>query len=329
MTDYEFETLQYEREVLPASQFELVEAQCTTEEEVIRAAHDADALLNQYAPITRKVIERLERCQVIARYGVGVNTIDLQAATDKGIYVANVPDYCRDEVADHALALMLSWLRKIVVAHQEIRGGRWDFKATRPIYRLRGRTLGLVGFGNIPRALAEKAKPLGLQVIAYDPYCQPDAAREHGVELVSLAELCRRADVLSVHAPLTDETRGLIGREQFQLMKREALIVNTSRGPVIDEIALIDALREQQIAGAALDVVEQEPIDRQNPLLAMDNVILTPHVAWYSEEAEQEMRTKAAQSIRDVLLEQRAPVYLVNKQVRSQSQADVHEHKAK
>ncbi|MFM1654732.1 NAD(P)-dependent oxidoreductase, partial [Brevibacillus sp. B_LB10_24] len=175
VTDWEFADLRYEEQVLDSEQIELVPAQCRTEEDVIAACRDADALINQYAPISRKVIERLEACRVITRYGVGVNTVDLPAATEKGICVANVPDYCRDEVSDHALALMLAWTRKIAVANQAVKSGCWDFKVTQPIVRLRGRTLGLVGFGNIPQALAQKVKPLGLRVIAYDPYV-PEAA---------------------------------------------------------------------------------------------------------------------------------------------------------
>ncbi|QRG66714.1 C-terminal binding protein [Brevibacillus choshinensis] len=315
VTDWEYTDLRYEEQVLENERITLVPAQCRTEEEVIAACWDADAVINQYAPLSRRVIEGLERCQVITRYGVGVNTVDLQAATEKGICVANVPDYCMDEVADHALALLLAWTRKIVVAHQAVQNGNWDFKVTQPITRLRGRTLGLVGFGKIPQALAQKVKPLGLNVIAHDPYVPQSVAAELGVQLATLEELCERADIVSVHAPLTDSTKGMMGARQFAAMKKEAIIINTSRGPVIDEQALIYALQSGKIAGAALDVVEQEPITPESPLVGMDNVILTPHVAWYSEEAAAEMRAKAAMGVADVLLHGEFPKYLVNKEV--------------
>lgn len=316
VTDWEYDDLRFEEAVLNHPDIELVPAQCRTEEDVIAACKDADALINQYAPIGRKVIEALENCKVITRYGVGVNTIDIDAATEKGICVANVPDYCMDEVADHALALLMSWTRKVPLANYYVKNGRWDFKVTQPIYRLRGRKLGLVGFGKIPQALAEKVKPLGLEVIASDPYFPADVAKQKGVELVSLDELCKQADIISVHAPLMASTQGMVGKEQFALMKKEAIIINTSRGPVIDEAALIEALQNGQIAGAALDVAEQEPINQDNPMLKMENVILTPHVAWYSEEAAEEMRSKAAMGVVDTLIYGEYPKYLVNRQVR-------------
>jgi D-3-phosphoglycerate dehydrogenase len=316
VTDWEYADLRYEEQVLNSERIELVPAQCRTEEEVIAACRDADALINQYAPITRKVIDSLEKCRVITRYGVGVNTVDVEAATEKGICVANVPDYCMDEVADHALALLLAWTRKVVVANHHVKSGVWDFKVTQPITRLRGKVLGLIGFGKIPQALAEKVKPLGLRVIAHDPFVPEALAQEKGVKLVTLDELCREADIVSVHAPLTKATEGMVGKEQFDAMKQSAIVINTSRGPVIDERALIEALRAGSIAGAALDVVEQEPISPDNPLLTMEQVILTPHVAWYSEEAAAEMRTKAAMGVVDVLLHGEYPKYLVNTQVK-------------
>ncbi|MFS8514741.1 MAG: C-terminal binding protein, partial [Planifilum fulgidum] len=284
-------------------------------EEVIAACRDADAILNQYAPLGRRVVEALNRCRVIVRYGVGVNTIDLAAATEKGICVANVPDYCLDEVSDHALALLLNLARRITAADRLVKRGEWDFKRAAPVRRLRGQTVGLVGFGNIPRVLAAKLKPLGFRLIAHDPYVPRSVAEERGVTLVSLDRLCREADIVSVHAPLTAETRGMIGREQLRSMKPRAYLINTSRGPVVDEGALLEALREGWIAGAALDVVEEEPIRPDHPLLSMEQVILTPHMAWYSEEAMEELRTKAAEAVREVLQHGRYPRYLVNREV--------------
>lgn len=320
ITDWEFEDLRYEESVLnQAGGIEIVAANCRNEDEVIEACQNADGIINQYAPLSRRVIESLENCKIITRYGVGVNTIDIEAATEKGISVANVPDYCMDEVADHALAIMLSWIRKVVVANNQVKEGNWDFKVTRPIYRLRGRTLGLLGFGKIPQALAEKVKPLGLNVISADPYYPPQDAKRKGVTLVSLENLLERSDIISVHAPLTPATKGMLGKEQFARMKKKPLIINTSRGPVIDEGALIEALTLGQITGAALDVIEEEPISNRHPFLSMDNVILTPHVAWYSEEAEAEMRTKAAMGVMDVLIHKEYPKYLVNQEVKKHS----------
>jgi D-3-phosphoglycerate dehydrogenase / 2-oxoglutarate reductase len=317
ITDWEFEDLRYEESVLNQTDgIEIVAANCRNEDEVIKACQNADGIINQYAPLSRRVIESLENCKIITRYGVGVNTIDIDAATEKGISVANVPDYCMDEVADHALAIMLSWIRKVVVANNQVKEGNWDFKVTRPIYRLRGRTLGLIGFGKIPQALAEKVKPLGLNVIAADPYYPPQDAKRKGVTLVSLENLLELSDIISVHAPLTPATKGMLGKEQFARMKKKPLIINTSRGPVINEGDLIEALTLGQIAGAALDVIEEEPISNRHPFLSMDNVILTPHVAWYSEEAEAEMRTKAAMGVMDVLIHKEYPKYLVNQEVK-------------
>ena len=315
VTDWEYEDLCFEEQVLQDEAFELIPAQCRTEEEVIAACRDADGIINQYAPISRRVIQSLDRCRVIARYGVGVNTIDLAAATEGGICVANVPNYCVDEVSDHALALLLNLMRKITCADRAVKKGVWDYKVTQPLYLLRGQTIGLVGFGKIPQRLAEKLKPIGFRVIAYDPYIPTEVADQKGVPLVSLERLCEEADGISVHAPLTHETRGLIGRAQFSAMKEGAVIVNTSRGPVIDEKALIEALEGGKLAGAALDVVEKEPITLGHRLLSMEQVILTPHLAWYSEEAASEMRIKAASAIRDVLLDGRYPTDLVNDSV--------------
>lgn len=315
VTDYEFQTLAPEKEVLTSIDADFIAVQCRTEEEVIRKCRDADAILNQYVPVSKRVIEKLERCKVIARYGVGVNTIDLEAATAKGIVVANVTDYSVDEVSDHAFALLLALVRKVVKFNNEVKNGTWDFNLGKPIFRLRGRTLGLVGLGRIPQALAKKAQAFGLNVIAYDPYIPEETANRLNVRLTELNDLFRQSDYISVHAPLTKSTRGMISKEQFDLAKKDLFIVNTARGPVIDETALIAALQAKKIAGAALDVTEHEPIQKDHPLLKMENVILTPHVAWYSEESEHELKRKTAQNVVDVLSGY-YPNYLVNQDVK-------------
>ncbi|AIY06657.1 dehydrogenase [Planococcus sp. PAMC 21323] len=315
VTDYEYSTFAPEEEVLSKLGIELEFAQCKTEDEVIEACKDADALINQYAPISRNVIEKLEKCKVISRYGVGFNTIDVDAATEKGIIVSNVTDYCLDEVSNHAIALILSNARKVTQLNNAVKRGNWDFKVAVPIYRLKGRTLGLVGFGNIPQLVAKKVQTFDLNVITYDPFVSEELAASRNVELVSLEELCRHSDYISIHVPLNEHTEKMISYEQFSKMKKEVFIINTARGPIIDEQALIKALQEGQIAGAGLDVFETEPVEPDNPLLKMDNVIINPHSAFYSVEAETELKRKTAENVADVLSGY-YPTYLVNKVVK-------------
>lgn len=315
ITDYEFASLEHEERILAEVGAELIRAQCRTEDEVIVAAKDADALLNQYAPVSRKVIENLPNLKVVSRYGVGVNTIDIDAATEHGVIVANVTDYCMDEVSDHAFALLIACARKVVQLNNAVKSGTWDYKVGVPIFRLRGRVLGLIGFGRIPQTLAKKAQAFGLKVIAYDPYLPPEVAKKFDVELMDLNDVCAKADFISVHSPLTDATRGMISDEQFDVMKKEAFIINTARGPVIDEKAMIRALKEGKIAGAGLDVLENEPVEPDNPLLKMDNVIINPHAAWYSEESQVELQQKVAQNVADVLSGY-YPTYLFNRDVK-------------
>ena len=315
VTDYEYSTFAPEEAVLDKLGIKLTFEQCKTEDDVIAACKDADALINQYAPITRKVIEQLDNCKVISRYGVGFNTIDVDAATEKGIIVGNVTDYCLDEVSNHAMALLLSLARKVTLLNSSVKNGNWDFKVAVPIHRLQGQTLGLVGFGTIPQTVARKAQAFDLNVIAYDPFVSQEVAAAQNVELVTLEELCQRSDFLSVHVPLNAQTEGMISRSEFAMMKKEAFIINTARGPIIDEQALIEALQAGTIAGAGLDVLETEPIAADNPLLSMDNVSLNPHSAFYSVEAETELKRKTAENVADVLSGY-YPTYLVNKGVK-------------
>ncbi|PWW29493.1 D-3-phosphoglycerate dehydrogenase [Cytobacillus oceanisediminis] len=312
LTDYEFENLKYEEAVFAESglDIEFIKAQCKTEEEVLEQAKHADAILNQYAPISRRVIESLENTKVISRYGVGVNTIDLDAANAKGITVANVPDYGMEEVSNHALALLLSWARKVTLLNNEVKKGKWDFKACVPIHRFNEQTVGVLGFGRIPRRFIEKVKPLGFKTAAYDPFVSAEDMAAAGVQKMELDEIIREADYLSVHVPLIKDTFHMLNEERFRQMKKNAVIINTARGPIIDEKALIAALEEGIIAGAALDVTEEEPISIDSPLLHMDNVIITPHSAWYSEEAMVELRQKAAKNIVQVLKGEKTPYAL-------------------
>jgi D-3-phosphoglycerate dehydrogenase len=311
ITDYVFPSLEIERAVLQAAGAELVAMQARSEAELVEAVAPADGLLVCYAPVTRRVIERAEHCRVIARYGIGVDNVDVAAATERGIVVTNVPDYCIEEVSDHALALLLACARKVAFLDRRVRAGRWEARDAVPIRRLSGQVLGLVGFGKIPRLLAAKARALGLTVLAYDPYLDAATCEAHGARKVELGELLGAADFVSVHAPLTPQTRGLIGEAELRRMKPTAYLINTARGPIVHEAALLRALAEGWIAGAALDVLEAEPPGAAHPLLDFPQVIVTPHVAFYSEESLQELQRKAAEEVARVLTGQ-PPRYPVN-----------------
>jgi len=297
ITDHVFPSLEIEQELLGAIGATVVSLQARSEVDLLDAVTDADALLVCYAPVTDRVIRRMTRCRIIARYGIGVDNVDLGAATAKGIVVTNVPDYCVDEVSDHALALLLACARRIPALAGRVRGGRWNARDAAPMHRLRGQTLGLVGFGKIPRRLADKARALGLEVIAFDPYVAGDEMEARGVQKTSLPGLLARSDFVSVHAPLAPETQGMIAEAQLRAMKRSAYLINTARGPLVLESALLRALEEEWIAGAALDVLQHEPPAADHPLQRFANVILTPHVAFYSEESVQELQRKAAEEV--------------------------------
>jgi len=303
-----------EKEILAEAGAELMAVQCRNEEEIIYHTKDADGVFASLTPMTRRVIESWSRMKVIARYGIGVDTIDLQAATDHGVFVTNVPDFCIDEVSDTALSLILTVARKVVAMHLLVRQRVYDRKLATPIYKLRGKTLGLVAFGRIAQAVAQKALAFGFKILAHDPYVNAENYANIPVEFVGLEDLLRRSDVLSLHTPLTKETYHMIGQPQLQMMKPGALLINTARGAVIDQPALYLALKEGWIAGAGLDVLEKEPPDPSEPLLDLENVVFTPHYASYSEEAYQEVRAKAARQIAQVLRGE-IPTCLVNREV--------------
>ncbi len=260
-----------------------------TEDEVIAACAEADAILMTAAQITRRVLEALPKLRAVVRYGVGLDTIDLAAAQELGVAVRNVTDFCTDEVADHTLALVLALERRIVDHAIAARAGQWCGGRRGPLRRLRGRVAGVIGFGAIGRAVAARLQALGMEVVAHDPYVDEGAAVAMGVALVPLEELLACADIVSVNCPLTDETRHLIDEAALARMKPEATIVNTARGAIIDEAALVRALQAGQIAGAGLDVLDPEPPDPHNPLPAMENVVVTPHMAASSQEAMHEL----------------------------------------
>jgi D-3-phosphoglycerate dehydrogenase len=311
VTDSPFPNLDPATQVLSELSAELKLAKGTTPEDILAIAREADGLLVTYAKVSAQLIEQLKRCKVIARFGIGVDSVDIDAATRAGIIVTNVPEYCEDEVSDHAMALLLSLIRKIPFANKKTHAGVWSMPAVVPIHRLRGSVLGLAGFGKIPRLVAVKAQAFGLQVQTYDPYVSSETAGKLGVKLVSLPELLSTSDYISIHAPLTPETDRMFNADAFRQMKRSALLVNTARGQLVDVEALVDALDKKLIAGAALDVLPQEPPPPNSRLLGRDDVILTPHTSFYSEESLVELQTKAAQQVA-LVLSGKEPRYPIN-----------------
>ncbi len=292
-----------EAEELTKVKAEVVIADCTTESEIIEAAKDADAIITANGEITRRVMEASPKCRVIVRYGIGYDTIDVDAATDNGILVVNLPDFCLEEVANHAIALLLACAKKLALLNDMVKQGYWveAQKARAPMGSIYGQTLGLVGCGNIGRVTAKRARCFDLRVLGYDPYIDKSLVKEYGITLVSLPELLRESDFISVHTPLTEETHHLIGEKEFKQMKPTAYYISTARGPITDEAALIKALQEKWIAGAGLDVFEKEPVEPDNPLLKMDNVVVTPHNAAYSDAALKRARTSVGQEAARVL----------------------------
>jgi D-3-phosphoglycerate dehydrogenase len=275
-------------------------------DDIVAVAKDADAVLVTYAKLTREVLTQFTRCKAIGRFGLGVDNIDLPTAKEKGIAVNYVPDYCIREVSDHAMALLLSLIRKIPLSNKLVQSGRWEMPAVVPIRRIEGTVLGLIGFGHIPRLVAPKAQAFGIKVIAHDPFAKPDVFKAANVESVDLDTLFRTSDYVSMHAPLLPATRGMMNAAAFARMKKGACIVNTARGPLIDEPALIAALDSGQLGGAGLDVVATEPLAKDSPLLGRDNVIISPHTAFYSIEALNELQTKCATDVARVLSGEKA-----------------------
>jgi D-3-phosphoglycerate dehydrogenase len=301
LTDQVFPNTDIERAILAEINAELTVVENSTVDEIRRAAHDADALLNTYAAINRETLGHLTACKVIARYGIGVDNIDLEAARQSGVVVTNVPDYCVDEVADHTIALLLAVVRKVVAGHNHTVSGGWGIDSLRPVHRLRGQTLGLIGFGNIAREVAKRARSFGLDVQSYDPYIDETVFGSEGVRRSGeLTDLLATSDIVSVHVPLVDATRGLLGEEAIALIRPNSIVLNTSRGPIVDADAVVDALTSGHLAGAGLDVFPTEPPDATN-FHTTPNLVVTPHMAFYSDESIAESQTKAAQCIVAVL----------------------------
>jgi D-3-phosphoglycerate dehydrogenase len=300
-----------EGSIIAAAGADLILRKCASEEEIIAACAEADVVLVEASRVTARAIAHFRRCRGIVMYGVGYDRIDVAAATAAGIVVANVADYCTEEVADHAAALVLAIARRVTVMDRTIRAGGWyNFPAYGRLRRLNHLTLGLVGLGRIARGVAKRMAGFGVRLIGCDPYL-PAAA---GLEVVSLDRLLRESDLISIHVPLTPATRGLIGEKELRLMKPTALLVNTSRGAVVNEEALVRALAEKWIAGAALDVMTVEPLPATSPLRAFEQVIFTPHYGATSEESEAQLARTAAESA-VAMLQGYWPPFPVNPQV--------------
>lgn len=315
-TDYDLEDLPTVRDVFDGMEVDLVEGDRDADRDEIAAlVEGADAIVAGYRTIDAEMMDRMPDCQIISRAGIGFDTVDLESATDRGIYVTNVPDYCIPEVSDHAMALLLALQRNIVTYDRQVKHGDWDVNEGRPMRRLSTLTLGLVAFGDIARSVASKAAAFGMDVLAYDPYLDPDEIRTEGVEPVDdLHQMLSRSDAVSVHSPLTEQTRGMLDRDAFRQLPEGAVVVNTARGPVVDQSALVEALEADDIAAAGLDVLEEEPPDKDDPLLDREDVILSPHAAWNSRESRIELLEKSALRVRQAL-EGEVPESVVNPEV--------------
>ena len=314
ITDFTEPDNQFEEEELRASglDIELVRLNTRSPEELIPHLGDADGLLVQFAQINRQVIESLNKCRVISRYGIGVDMVDLEAATQRGIPVCNVPDFCMDEVSTHTIGFVVCLNRHILQHHLYVRSGKWGHVPGGAPARLAGQVLGVVGLGNIGRVVVRKAKCLGLKVLGSDPYLKLEQAAELGVELVELNDLLCRSDYVTLHCPLTEETRHLIGSAQLALMKPSAFLINMARGPIVDQAALYRALVDRTSAGAAMDVLEQEPPAPDDPFLQLDNVLLTPHTSSWSAESIVQLRRDTARNVVDVF-QGKTPRSVVNR----------------
>ncbi|GAB2476984.1 C-terminal binding protein [Promicromonospora xylanilytica] len=314
ITECDHDTFDAERAVVEAAGAELVLTQSFTSADLIAAAAGADAILVQYARITAEVMDALPTLRAIGRYGVGVDSVDIPAATERGIAVCNVPDYGTEAVSDHAIGLTLAVARGIPRLDRGVRAGAFDLPVVRPLYQTKDRVFGIIGLGLIGTATARKAAGLGYEVIGYDAAADPGAETFHGVRSVSLAELLERSQVVSLHTPLDETTRHLIGPAELARMRHDAILVNTSRGGVVDVDALVDALRSGSIQGAGIDVHEHEPLPADHPLTEIDSVVLTPHLAWYTEESYDELKRRTAANVVDVCAG-RTPRNILNPEV--------------
>jgi D-3-phosphoglycerate dehydrogenase len=309
ITDYAWDTLDIERSVFDPIGAELLVAETGEEAELLRLAPHADAIMTNWKRVSAATLDAASNCVTVARYGVGVDNIAVDRATELGILVSNVPDYCVEEVSDHTLALLLACARSVATFDRDMGRGEWNLTAGRPLFRLRGKTLGLIGYGNIARAVVPKAMGFGLNILVYQ---RSRNLVGNGITLTTdLEHVLRESDYLSLHVPLTADTKGMVDAAFLRRMKPTAYLINTSRGAVIDEAALAQALRDRVIRGAALDVLTQEPPPADHPLLGLPNALITPHAAFNSVEAVEELQARTAQHVADVLTG-KLPPFVIN-----------------
>lgn len=320
VTDYIEDNLDWEKEELRRAgiDFEAWQLKFKPESEVLEKISDADVVVVNMVPLTDSILSRLENCRLIIRHGIGYDNVDVEACTKYGIQFAYQPDYCKEDVAEHAIALIMACARKVVWSRRCLdrssAAGQWDFTGLFPMYRLDGKTLGIIGVGRIGSRVARKLGSFGFRIIGNDPYLSDERRLELGLAFVEKEELFRSSDFVTVHTPLTEETRHMINAQSLSWMKKTAYLINTSRGPMVDDTALAEAVRSGAIAGAAIDVYTQEPPPPGHPFFGLENVILTPHIGWASEEAGWEIR----RSILDDILaaaEGRPARCIVNKEI--------------
>jgi D-3-phosphoglycerate dehydrogenase / 2-oxoglutarate reductase len=316
MDIHDWDSIQIETDILSAVSCQVLPLEFSNDEELIATIRDADAILPRYVNIQRHHIDGMTRCKIIARSGIGVDIVDVEAATQRGIWVTNVPRYCEEEVADHAVALILACVRKLNPYQNGVQQANWKWQSGKPIRRLSESTFGLIGFGKIGRLIWDRMRAFGCHGLIFDPYIPESVISAVGAQKTSLGELLKQADIIHIQSPLTTETYHLIGARELNQLKPNAIITNTARGPIIDEQALYQAIVAGKIAAAGLDDLEEEPAKIRgwkpdNPLIHLPNVIITPHTAWYSEQAAEEVKRISATEIARVLTGQR-PLYPVN-----------------
>ena len=310
-----FGSLSYFKKRAEENNLKVVSVESEEQKDLRDAVRDAAVLVDIARPIRADIIDAMEKCELILALSVGYDCVDVERATQRGIPVCNTPAYCTDEVANHAMTLVLALSRKLEIIIPRTRAADWEYNYTKPIFNFNDKYFGIIGLGKIGRAIVPKAQGFGMKVMAYDPYVDDDIFRLLDVERVyELYDLLKQADYVTIHAPLTPETRQMIDEEALSIMKERAVIVNTCRGHIIDEQALVRALKEGSIAGAGLDVLQQEPPTSEEPLLTLDNVIVTPHISWYSEESfVQDMEQGMDELIR--VLNGQRPRYIVNPEI--------------
>ena len=312
VSDNRHKDYEIERSILKECDAELIIADCKSEEQLLKACRAADGILLDLAPMTAAVVQGLDRCKVISRYGVGYDNVDVPACTKRGIIVSNVPDYCAEDVSDLAIGHLLACLRHISMRDRMVREGHWNI-ARENEFRIRGKTLSLLGFGRIARSLCTKVSGFGLnEILVYDPYIPAEAIEQSGAQKVSLEDALSRGDFISLHMPVTEETRCIINENTLSLMKRTAILINTSRGALVEDSALAEALKNNRIAGAGLDTHNKEPLAKDSPLLMLDNCVLTDHTGYSTEESIVELKTKCALNVR-LVLEGGTPPYPINR----------------